>query len=320
MADSEKYIWVCVNRDKTPRITGRFAVTAHPSILFLGRADENVHRFSGFREPKRFLESMAEGLERYRLYRAGAKYDTLKPRLATICSEAKVTKLFAPSKGLPAGLTFFGDDLVVGQRVYSPGARSKPARLFRVDAKKGTVLSGVTTDSRVRDICSDGRVLYAVQSGWTKGDPILVLDPKDGRVRQEIVTAANEKNRSSGASGITFYAGKLLVQTLLKGMYAVEIATGNILWHKRNKTRYVSGLAFDGKYLVTASRDTLYLLDPSTTEVTRSVPIHYPVRSLTARDGVYYLLEQPVWGFDRDHTRVQIWPRDVWIHRLSLKE
>jgi outer membrane protein assembly factor BamB len=161
-------------------------------------------------------------------------------------------------------------------------------------------------------------VLYALQTGWTKGDPILVLDPGDGRELRRVVTEANKTQRSSGASGIAFHADNLYVQTMLQGLYIVDPKTGEIVAHLRNATRYVSGLAFDGAHLVTASREMLYLLDPKTAAVVRSVPLNYPVRSLTAAAGVYHLMEQPVWGHDRDHERQQVWPLEVWVHRLVL--
>ena len=51
----------------------------------------------------------------------------------------------------------------------------------------------------------------------------------------------------------------------------------------------------------------------------RRVAVNYPVRCLTWHDGALYLMEQPVFGHDKEHKRVRIWPKKTVIYKLTLR-
>ena len=48
VAKSKEFHCVTVDRDRTPEIPERLQVSAYPSVLVLGRDEENVLRFAGF--------------------------------------------------------------------------------------------------------------------------------------------------------------------------------------------------------------------------------------------------------------------------------
>src|SRR5688572_2649527 len=102
-------------------------VSAYPSLVVLGAADENVYRFSGFKKVEPFLAELAEGLRRFALYQEGKPYDEPGARPETILDGAEVQSFAAPSEELPSGIAFVGDTMFVAQR----------ATLFALDEKGG---------------------------------------------------------------------------------------------------------------------------------------------------------------------------------------
>jgi hypothetical protein len=127
---SRKLIWVEVNRDHTPEIAERFHVEAYPALLILGDADENVYRFSGYKQPQDFLRELNEGMRRFALYREGKEWSEPQPRAAVLTEAAKITTWKAPVREVSHGVTFAGDDqMLVAQEGQTAGARkSRRAR------------------------------------------------------------------------------------------------------------------------------------------------------------------------------------------------
>ena len=61
MASSRQFVWVTVNRDRTPDIPKQYAVSAYPTLLTVGPNNEKIHRFQSFQKPPEFLASLNIG-------------------------------------------------------------------------------------------------------------------------------------------------------------------------------------------------------------------------------------------------------------------
>ena len=295
---AKAFHWVTVDRDRTPEIPKRLNVSAYPSLLLLGKDEGNVFRFESFQKKEKFVERLDEGLRRWRLYLDGKAWDLPDPRPETLADGA--TSIPAPSEAVPAGMASLGGDLWVAQW----------GRLFRLDAATGKPKAEFPLDPGAADLATDGKSLYAVDFGWTAGLPIRVLDPETGKEIRRIVTEANRTTKSYGAKGIAFHAGKLLVLEGMEGrIREVDPATGEVKATIQTPERWLSGLASDGKSLISATRDHLVWLDPATGAVTRRLPVHYWIRSVAVHEGAILAMEQPIFGFGRKHERIQVWPR-----------
>lgn len=191
--------------------------------------------------------------------------------------------------------------------------------LYRFDPAKGAVLAQHPLDTLVRDLTTDGERLYALDYGWTAGRPTLVIDPGTGKTVRRIVTEANLKNKAHGGAGIAWRDGRLWVLEGMQGLlHEVDPGTGVVSRTVDSGARWLSGLAHDGKRLWTASRTELLGIDPVTGAIDRRVAVHYPVRALAAHGGALYIMEQPVFGHDKEHRQVRLWPKTTHIHKLTL--
>jgi hypothetical protein len=191
--------------------------------------------------------------------------------------------------------------------------------LFRLDPSSGQVRQSFKTKTMILDICTDGRFLYQMEGDWTAGAPIDQMDPATGKTVREIVTEENKKNKASGAKGIAWVAGKLCVLSGMDGIISeVDPATGKVTREIKTPEKWITGLDYDGRHFVTGSKTDLILLDVGTGAVVRKVPVNYPLRSVAYHDGAYYLMEQPVFGFDKNNKSVQIWPKETFIYKLTL--
>ena len=47
---------------------------------------------------------------------------------------------------------------------------------------------------------------------------------------------------------------------------------------------------------------------------------NYPLRAIHYHQGIYWLMEQPVFGYNTAHERVRIWPTETLIYRVRLPE
>ena len=310
VALSRKFHWVKVDRDAQPGLVKRFSVSAYPSLLTLGKKEEKVHRFQGFKKPELFEAELKEALRRYDLYESGKEWDVPLPRPATICEAATVQSFPAPSEGVPAGITMLGDRYWIAQE----------AKLYAVDPSTGETRATFDLPKAVRDLCSDGKLLYGMEYGWTAGKPIHVLDPGTGKALRTIVTQANLQKKAYGAAGIAWKDGKLYVLQGMRGIVnEVDPQTGAITRKLDTGVRWIAGLDFDGKHFVTGSREALFLLDPQTGKQVRKIALNYPVRAVAAHAGAYFLMEQPVFGHDRAHKRVRLWPKRTLVYSLQLE-
>jgi len=305
VALSRKFHWVEINRDKTPEIPKRFSVHGYPALLTLGRNGEKIHRFQGFSKPVAFLAHLKDALRRFDLYRAGKEWDDPDPRPDDLCAAGTVETRAAPWNEIPDGIAFLGDRTYVAQR------------------GKLAWLGGDTTFDVARtiiDLCTDGKVLYGIDYGWTAGRPIYVIDPSDGRVAREIVTKKNLENHAMGAKGVAWRDGKLYALEGMRGViHEVDPKSGDVTRRIQTEGRWLAGLAFDGRAFVAGSRDTLWWFDPENGKTVRKLAVNYPLRTVGFHDGSYFLMEQPVFGHDKQHGRVRLWPRKMLVYKLTLR-
>lgn len=150
---------------------------------------------------------------------------------------------------------------------------------------------------------------YPVEAGWTSGGPIHVLEPGRARSVRQIVTEANAGNKGSGARGICYRDGKLYVLHIFGKVFELDPESGKLLRTFDIGKRWVYGLAFDGQHFVVGARAAMYLVDPASFRVVREVPMSYGLRAVGFANGRYWVMEQPVFGHDRAHRSVQVWPR-----------
>lgn len=309
MALSKNFVWVEINRDHTPGIPKKFYVSAYPSLIVLGAKREKVYRFQAYMKPKEFLGHLEEGLRRYALYKKGEEWDTPDPRPARIYNEGTLATFKAPSDKVPSGMAFLNGDLWVGQS----------GKLFKLDAGSGKIKKTFEMNNSIRGLCADGKFLYGAEYGWTAGKPIHVIDPATGKTIRTIVTAANAANKSYGTSGIACVKDRLYVLEGWSGkIHDVDPQTGEIHRSIQPTVKLIGSLGFDGEHFIAGTRTELLLLNPETGEVVRKTPLNYPVRAVGFSQGSYYLMEQPIFGFDKHNKPTQIWPRETLIYKLKL--
>ncbi len=311
-AESRKFHWVTVDRDSTPDIARFFNVSAYPSLIAIGSEREKVFRWSGYMKPDPFIAQLDEARRRYDLYRRGEEWDTPDPRPGRIVDTGDIRTLPAPSEQVPSALVVLGPDLWVAQT----------GTLYRCDLRTGAVRDSLVlsdlVEGSVRGLTTDGRWLYAMQYGWTAGLPTYVIDPRTGRVVREIVTEEMKVNRYYGAHAITWADGLLWVLHTRK-ISAVDPATGGIVREIEPAETGYGGLTWNGEHLVAAGREAIAWLDPGSGATVRTVPANYPIRAIAWHEGTYYLMEQPVFGYNTRHERIRVWPERTLIYLVDLQ-
>ncbi len=309
MASSRKFLWVWIDRDKNAGLPEKFQVSAYPTILALNPARERIHRFSGFREAKPFLKDLEEIQYRWGLWKDGKDWDVVPPRPDKLVNDLEVSTLPAPGADLPAGIQELGPDLWV----------ASGGRLHRLDPATGEAKDAFPIVPEVQDLATDGEVLYGAEFGWSAGGAIRVIDPKTGAELRTIATEANKKNKSYSTRGIAWKDGKLWLLSGMEGVLEeVDPKTGEIASKLKLKATWLSGLDYDGTWFVSAGAKDLYFFDPKSGEVVHKIPVNYPLKSVAAKPGTAWAMEQPVFDFDRQHQRVRTWPKKDLIHRISL--
>jgi hypothetical protein len=242
---------------------------------------------------------LEEALRRWERYRAGRVWDVPRPRPARVLDSGTITTLPAPSEAVPSGMTVLDGRLWIAQG----------DTLYRVDPASGAVEARFAVDPHIRDLTNDGRLIYGVAYGWTAGEPIFVYDPATGDTVRTIITAANKVNNYYAAAGIAWYQGNLLVLEGSWGrLHVVDPATGVVSRVIQSQERWLTSLEGCGDLLIATARQGLVLLDPGTGEVVLQQPANYPLRSVAYAAGVHYLMEQPVFGYDRHHGNIRVWP------------
>jgi len=311
---SRKFRWIEVNRDHAPKIPREFQVNAYPSLIVIGSKREKIYRFKSYMKPTEFMNHLQEGLKRFALYKSGETWDLRAPRPESICDEAMVQTLAAPTEDQPGGVA------VLGGRLWTAQAD----KLYGINLKTGKVEQTIKMPRQVRGLSANRGMLFAVDYGWTAGKPIYVVDPGKGKVVREIITEANKKNKFMAASGICWADGKLLVLSRFNIIHEVDPESGVILSERKIPERGWK-LGFDGKHLVTAThpnskKGSMMFLDSESLSVVRRVPINYGIAALAAHDGGLWVMEHPVLGFDTEHKRVRLWPERMLIYQVRLPD
>jgi hypothetical protein len=301
------FTWVMLDKEADKEELAPLHVFAFPSILILGPKNENIYRFSGFRLPTNFLADLDEALRRYSLFEKGEDWDTKKPRPSTLFPGKKLDTIPLPINEAGHGITFVDGMLFVVQ------ARN----LFGFDAETlEWKYSFPLPAKNIHDICTDGTLIYALPWGWSKGDPIYAIDPATGETVVEIVTERNKKQRHSSAQGIEWVKGELLVMADMGRIYAVNPTDGVIRISLKTDTPGY-GLVYNGEFLVTANQRGVHFMTLSG-QHKRSVATNYPLGSVSFHDGMYYLTESEIRGFDRKHNFTKIWPEESVLYKAKL--
>ena len=303
---SRKFIWVWVDRDKTPIIPKEFNIYGYPTLLTLNAKREMVHRFTGYKEAPRFLEALEEALSCFKLYLQGKEWIKLPPRAKSLTKDFEVSTIPVLRQSRIGGITVLGNDLWLAQN----------GRLIKLDVKTGKVRDEFLV-STTSDICTDGKVLYLGAYGWTKGNPIRVVDPADGTVIREIVTRKNLGNRASGSFGIAYRNGMLFVGGMRGKIHEIDPATGDITQTFKIGNIRHGAMTFNGDDLLVACFDHLARIDPATGKTMGKIPMNHPV-SLVSMDGDQILLaEKWIYGYTKDHKKIRIYPETIEISRLT---
>lgn len=309
---SRKFRWIEVNRDHTPKIPSEFQVNAYPSLMVIGGKREKIYRFKSFMKPAEFMSHLQEGLKRFALYKKGEAWDLRAPRPESICDGAMVQTLAAPSEEQPGGVAVLRGQLWTAQA----------DKLYSINLKTGKIDQVIKMPRAVRGLSANQGLLFAVDYGWTAGNPIYVVDPGKGKVVREIVTVANKKNKFMAASGICWADGKLLVLSRFNKVHEVDPESGVVLSERQMPERGWK-IAFDGQHLITVTHPTsknrsIMFLDVESLKVVRRVPMNYGVGALAAHDGGLWMMEHPVLGFDTNHKRVRLWPERTLLYQVRI--
>jgi hypothetical protein len=311
VAESRAFHLVWVDRDATPDVPARFHVSAYPSLLVLGPGGENIHRWSGFRKPAEFLVELRDGKRRADLFAQGEAWDAPRPRPdAPFAGDgvAALDAIRAPSDEVPGGIVRLGGELFVAQG----------RTLFVLEPKDGAVRRESTLAAVPQDLDTDGESLLVLGADWTKGEPVLRLDPRSGAVTGRIAAPKEMQAKTGAARGLCWHAGKLFVLEIGGTMHEVDGATGELRRSVATGLSWVFGLTFDGDRLVTVGRDAVHWLDPDTLRPVRTLPSAYRLRTIGWDGGRYLILEQPEFGFGRRHEPIRVWPQTTVIHRLAV--
>jgi len=304
---AQTFTWVLYDKSRDKAELNDFHVFTFPSILVLGPENENIHRIEGFRPPPMFLADLDEALRRYSLFEKGEKWDARKPRPGTLFPGRKTETMGLPIDEPGHGVTFVEGKLFVAQ------ARN----LFGFDAETLEWKTSFPLPMKnVRDLCTDGTLIYVLPWGWSKGEPIHAVDPTTGETVIEIVTERNKKQRHSSAQGIEWFKGELYVLADRGRIYIINPTDGKIRISIGTDTPGY-GLVYDGEHMVTVNQRGVHFMTVSGQHV-RSIATNYPLGSVGFKDGVYHLFESEIRGFDRLHRFIRIWPEKVLLYKTTL--
>lgn len=302
------FTWVLMDKDKQRNELADFHVLGTPSVLVLGPKDENVYRFEGFKPPTVFLAELHRAQGRYELFMKGEAWDPRPPRPASLLTGRKLESVPLPINEPVHGVAFVEGKLFVVQQ----------RNLFGLDAE---TLEWKTSfplpQAQIRDICTDGKLIYVLPWGWSKGDPIYALDPATGSTVMKIGTKRNEKQKHYSAQGIEWFKGELYVLADRDRIYVIDPVTGDIrISLKIDVPTY--GLAYDGESFVTVNQRGVHFLTPSG-QLERSVATNYPLGAIGFHDGTYYLGESEIRDHDREHRFSRVWPETFVLHEATLR-
>jgi hypothetical protein len=296
-----RLVWVLPDLERGQELGARFHVAGLPTLLLIGPGEENIHRTAGYLAPKALSDFLREGLRRYELFARGLDWDVPAPRSDRLSPKYEFDTLPAPSR-LPERLSSTG--------LFKSSKARRCSSWTRTETPGSLSLGSVATPRRTAPS-------YAIDYCWTSGQPVYVIDPADGEIIRTIVTQANSTSRECATSGIEAHAGRLWVLELTGRIHEVEPESGNIV-RTIETERDLRGLAYDGEHLVSLSSKGVVFLDPARGHLDRMVPMNYPLRSIGFHGRRFFLMEQPVEGFDRNHDPIRISPKASVLYVGSL--
>ncbi len=320
---SRGFAWVKVDRDVDPTVPKRFGVTGYPTLLALTPDGEKIHRWSGFRTLELWRPELDEANRRAALWKAGEEWDPPPTRPDRLCDEGELSSIPTPGSEWIRAITAIGDRLYLIQ----------DGKLRVLDAKTGDELESFAAPGRlVVALATDGKRLYAVPFGWSKGDPIQVVDPANGEVVREVVSEANAGKKAMATKGAVWVDGKLAILSSGR-LHRVDVASGEFEPPVHAGAGASTGLAFDGERFITLgrqredlTRSEIIILDPAppgakAMKIVRRIKSAFLLRQVLARpDGALLLTEGVVEGFDKKHRKVKLFPDEIRVHRLVLPE
>src|SRR5262249_54810804 len=127
----------------------------------------------------------------------------------------------------------------------------------------------------------------------------------------------NRKNPESSTFGVAWRDGKLFVLARGAKLHQVDPGTGAIEKVIPTQREQLFGLEWDGHAFVTADMQGLVFLDEQG-QVVHTVAMNYRLRSVAFHDGRYFVMEQPEFGFGKQHERIMVWPKEMLIYELEL--
>jgi formylglycine-generating enzyme required for sulfatase activity len=254
--------------------------------------------------------------------------DALAAWPGKICDMGTVAQIPLPSTGTVSAMTVLAGKLWIAQK----------KTLLKLDPDTGEALARfeLAAADSLTGLCTDGQVLYGLLSGWGAGFPILVIDPRTGQVARVLSSEENKGKQGPTARAISYLAGSLYVEWG-EGVAVVSPDDGRIL--RRLPADPLSpfrvGPVVNGENMVACGGllharagqsggkwgSNLYLVDPKSGKVLRSLPLHHPARVVAFDRGTYFIAEaglaiaresapDPAWRID---------PQPV-IHKLSLPD
>ncbi|MEQ8767118.1 MAG: thioredoxin family protein [Planctomycetota bacterium] len=340
LAFSDRFNWVVVDRDVDPAVPRKFAVSGYPSMLVLDAKARLMHRWSGFSTTPFFTQNLRDGLDRFEKMKRGEEWILPPDRSERLIENVRTEAIEIPApekqpnpRVLPLrSLTWHDGRLWYTRNAergkvlgIDPGEKSAP---LEIDLGEGRSVNG---------LCSDGRNLFGLPYGWTKGEPILEIDPKKGEVIREIITRENLENRHSSGFGLAWCQGVLFVLDTRASLSRVSPKDGSLLGELRVQRPPLSqmriqAVASDGDRLwigVTGKdpdvkadawdKTVPYLhavlqTDPQSGRVLGKQAVNYEISALASHRKTLYLAENVVTGFDADHDLIAFFPKEWVIH------
>lgn len=305
---SRKFIWVRIDRDKTPDIPKEFNIRTYPTFLTLSAGRSKIHQFGGYQTVSKLLANLQKGLEIFGLYRKGTTSDRPDSPEIPVSDSFTVSAIPFESSSRIYAMTMLGDSLWI--RIGMT--------LIKLDPRTGEVKARIRGWYSVTGLCNDGEYLYLLSGSWGKGAPIVVMDPEEGTPVREIITRENLGRVKSGSQGIAYRNGKLYVEALSRIIHEIDPATGDITRtiHPKDPSW---GMDFDGKDLFAAGGKTLLRIDPRTGRTLKKIPLNISVHVLCMDGDQILVTEWAECGFMLKQDRNRKYPKKYRIYRLSSR-
>ena len=302
---------------------------ANPTFVVLNDLGQNIHRWAGWMRAPVFAERLEMALRKHELYLSGEEWIPMAEPAGS-----PSMSMNAPFDGQVIGMAFLRGLLWCLQR--GEGGTT----LTGIDRLTGEVVRSLDAPFPVATglTAADG-TLYVLQHGWSKGDPILGLDPDTGEIVSRVVTKENLAFKESSAHALAGQGPELFVYDRWTRITRINRETGEIItvvhvWSNRYRVIMGSGMEHDGEHLVVAGTvedltlrsttpllddrkvDGLLWIDPETGEIVNFVPTEFPVAGIVVEGAGFLLADREVRGFNKSGGPVRLSPDRMRIHHF----